>query len=185
MNEMFGKICATVIIQGEEYLLCEKKSHERWCNSKPGNYGKGIGRTDNDQHKPARVGLLGELAFSKLYGGKVDFSYKKFGDKQDFIINGKKIDVKCAMKNYGSMLIYYQNEWGKNIPVEKDIYVAGFIEEEDREKNFAKITMVGYATKEDVVNAETKKGKGEHLNKVLKYEKLRQLPSLKKNSTST
>lgn len=172
--------CVIVEVSGDEYELCEVASQEGnfWGNSKPGAYGAGLGKTKNDKFKPARTGLLGQMAYGKLFGEPVDLVYRKGGDKQDNLLGGKyRVDVKCPMKNYGKALIYHTNEWGKRIPVDKDIYVFGFVHSEDRENKKATVIMTGFTLKQDVKKADVQpgiKGNG-HLNYEVPFSSLRSI----------
>lgn len=181
VKRVFGgkeKDCVVVEISDEEYEVCEKASQggNFWGNSKPGAYGAGLGKTDADKFKPARTGLLGQMAYGKLFGEPVDLVYRKGGDKQDNLLGGKyKVDVKCPMRNYEKGLIYHTNEWGKRIPLDKDIYVFGFIQSEDRENQKATVVMTGFALKQDVEQCEVQpgiKGNG-HLNYEIPFSSLR------------
>jgi hypothetical protein len=170
------KECVMIEIEGEEYELCEKISSgdNFWGNSKPGVYGAGLGRTADDKFKPARTGILGQMAFAKLTNEPLDDVYRKYGDKQDNLLGKYKVDVKCAMRDSGKSLIYHTNELGKKIPLDKDIYVCGYVESEDRANKKAKIVMVGFALKKDVANSKVEPGKkGGHLNYVVPFETMK------------
>jgi hypothetical protein len=179
------KNCFFIDIAEEEYDLCEfySQGSNFWGNSKPGAYGAGLGRTNDDKFKPARTGLLGQMAYGKLFGESVDLVYRFGGDDQDSLLGGKyKVDVKCPMKNYGKALIYHTNEWGRRIPVDKDIYVFGFIQSEDRVNKIATVVINGFSLKKDVENSDVKpgiKGNG-HLNYEIYFSNLRPIEKLLK-----
>ena len=159
-------------IEGEDYKRCEEASKNMWCNSKPGKYGAGLANTNQDPYKVSRVGKLGEMAFAKLFRLGIDLSYKKGGDETDCIIDGKKIDIKTALRNYNTGLIYKTNEWGKEVPLKSDIYVFAHLKEEDRESKIALITLVGYCYKAQVLNAKVAKGRkrgSKHYNYEIPY----------------
>lgn len=174
--------CYVIKVMGVEYQKCVEASMEYWANSKKGFYGSGIGKTEKDENKPVRTGLLGEMAFGKLCGTPVDLSYRKYGDKYDTTLNGKTIDIKCAMRNYGSILIYQKNEWGKIIPLDNNIYVAAYISEEDRKAGYAIVHIVGYATNRDVKKCPIKPARrGRHFNYEVSFDILKSLDKLLKN----
>lgn len=175
------KDCVAVDIEGEEYIECEKASNKFWGNSKPGAYGAGLGATQDDPHKPARIGLLGQMAFGKLMNEPVDTEYRRGGDKQDNLIGEYKFDVKCAMTNYNKAFIYHTNEWGKRIPLDKDVYVCAYVESEDRTMKKARIIMVGFVLKEYVSNCLIQKGpKGNgHKNYVVPFSKVKSIIGLR------
>ena len=163
-----GKECFVIDISGNDYKVCEQTScgNNFWGNSKPGAYGAGLGSTSDDKYKPARTGLLGQMAFGKLFGEPVDLVYRKGGDKQDNLIGKYKWDMKCAMYKRENTYIYHTNEWGKRMPVDKHIYVMSYIDSEDRINSSAKVVIVGFMLNEHVKEcgiAPGKKGKG-HLN---------------------
>lgn len=115
------------------------------------------------------------MAFAKLVGEPMDNVYREGGDKYDNLIGGNKYDIKCATKNYGKLLIYHTNEWGKKIPLNKDIYVSCYIKSEERSNKKATIIVVGFVEKEDVKDCKVEpgiKGNG-HLNYVLLFHDLR------------
>lgn len=189
VNEMFLdkrkerviKKCVIVGVSGDEYDLCESASKEFWCNSKPGAYGAGLGNTPDDECKTTRTGLLGEMAYGKLFGSPVDISRREYGDEQDHILGCRyKVDVKCPMRNYGKVLIKHTNEWGAHKPLNNDVYVCGYIHAEDRKNKKAKVVMTGFALKHEVEAADVqrgRKGKG-HLNYELRHSDLRSITAL-------
>lgn len=176
------KDCILVEVNGEEYEVCEKISQGEnyWANSKPGAYGAGLGNTDEDRYKTTRTGLLGQMAFGKLFNQPVDLTYRDGGDKYDNLILNLKWDIKCSMKNYGQGLIYQKNEWGKTIPINKHVYVFGYVDFEDRINKRIDIIFTGFALYLDVEKCQIKegyKGKG-HMNYVVQFESLRSITGL-------
>lgn len=181
--DSFEKKCIAVVVEGEEYIICEESSYGNncWANSKKSNYGKGLGRTEEDKYKPTRTGALGQMAFGKLINKSFDNEYKKFGDQQDYLIGKWKIDVKCAMREKGEVLIYHTSDNGKIILLDKDIYVASYVDYENREEKKSKIVFVGYALKKDIENCKVQKGRkkvSKHLNYVLSFKSLRSINNL-------
>ena len=170
------KKCVKIDIYNDEYKICETSSigDNFWANSKSGVYGSGIGRTSDDPFKPVRTGLLGQMAYSKLFGDSVDLIYRHGGDKYDNLLGKYKVDIKCAMKNYNKGLVYYKSERGKFIPINKDIYVFGFVNNEDRNLKKCTIILVGYCTSKHLKNCNIVKGyKGNHYNYEVPFCKLR------------
>ena len=173
--------CIIVEISGDEYDACVTASMggNFWGNSKTGAYGAGLGKTIDDEFKPARTGLLGQMAFGKLSNQPVDLKYRKGGDRFDNKIGRHLIDIKCSMGNKGEGLIQHTNEFGKKNEqaLSKDFYIFAYIESEDRIRKKCKIVIVGYATRQDIQECETKigyKGNG-HLNYVARFGKLRSI----------
>lgn len=187
VKQLFDNIekdCIMVEIEGAEYAACEAASSGKnfWGNSKPGAYGSGLGKTDDDEFKPARTGLLGQMAFAKIFNQQVDLEYRKGGDKYDNKIGRYTYDIKCAMKNRGEGLIQHTNEFGKKNEqaLSKDIYVLAYVESEDRKQQKCKIIFAGYASKQDIQECETKigyRGSG-HLNYVVAFSKLKSIVKL-------
>lgn len=158
--------CIPVNIDAHEYELCENTSNKWWANSKTGTYGRGLCRTSDDPCKPVRTGLLGQMAYGKLFHAPVDLAYRRGGDAYDTLIGDNlKVDIKCATRNYGKGLIYQRNEWGDVIPVDKDIYVFSYVQSDDRINRAAVVIMVGFMLNTDVKQCPVKPGKyGRHFN---------------------
>jgi hypothetical protein len=178
------KDCIVIEVSGDEYDACVNASigKKYWGNSKPGAYGAGLGSTDDDKFKTPRTGLLGQMAFAKVFNQPVDLEYRKGGDKFDNKIGKYTYDIKCAMWDSGRNLIQHTNEFGKKNQqaLSKDFYILSYIESEDIIRKKCKILIVGYATRQDVQECETKigeKGKG-HLNYVVRFGKSRSIVKL-------
>ena len=174
------KECVLVNIEGKDYEECVKANF--WANKKGGVYGRGLGREDDDPHKPVRTGLLGQMAFGMLTDEEVDTEYREYGDQQDNLILGYKYDIKCSMKNYEKTLIYHISEKGRHIPVNKDCYVCSYVKKEDREKGEASIVIVGFALKKDVLECPVKPGiRGKHKNIEVPFHRLKPILGLIKS----
>lgn len=169
-------------VDGGDYAAADLAASLWWCNSKPGKYGQGLGRTEGDPWKPTRTGILGQMAFAEVFNQDVDLTYQKNGDQYDFLIGGKSIDVKCAMSNYGANLMQHTNELGRKIELKHDIYVCSYVEEESRDDLYADIMLVGFLTKEEVEKAPVKKGRrgGRHLNYELSFKKTHSILELER-----
>jgi hypothetical protein len=168
--------CFSVIIQSSDWHVCNEKSRNLWCNEKKGFYGTGMANKNNDKYKVSRTGLLGEMAFAKVFELSVDLEYRKYGDSgKDFTLGpGKTIDVKTAttLQPYRSGLVRVRNEQGKNIPLNSDIYVFGFIKNESLHKKTATVVLVGYEMKENMLNITPvlgRKNGSKHMNCEVKY----------------
>ena len=172
--------CLYVDIDGVDYRECVESSVRFWSNGKPGKYGEGLGNTEEDEAKATRTGLLGQMAFAKLFRLEFDNEYRKYGDEYDNEIGGLKVDTKCSMYNSGDMLIRAVTPTNVSIPVDKDIYVATFIDVEDRERGYARVYLVGYALGKDVKELEVERGfrGGGHWNRVVRYHQLRDIEEL-------
>jgi hypothetical protein len=173
------KECFRVVISGEEWRICN--TTERWCDNKTGNYGGGIGNTEDDPRRVTRIGCLGEMAFAKVFGRKFDDEFKDRGDNFDFFIRGEKIDVKAKIDRVEVGLVYARNDWGRDIRIKMDRYVFGYRQSEDREKETATILLCGWQPKAYVKNRPFVKGYGEkakHYNKECPFANLLPMQSL-------
>lgn len=172
--------CIAVEIFDSEFELCDNKSKNFWSNNKTGTYGAGLINTQSDPYKVTRTGLLGQMAFSKIFNVDLDLSYKEFGDEYDHKIGKWTVDIKCASYNYGSGLIYHKNESERIIPLKNDIYVFGFVDKELKNEKYAKIVFVGFSLKSDVQKSPVKLGfKGKkHYNYVIEYSATKSIKSL-------
>jgi hypothetical protein len=174
------KQCISVTIEGKEYDDCAEAAKNFWASSKKSQYGVGLGNARNDNQKVERTGFLGETAFAKLIDEPVDFEYKKFGDKEDFLILGKyKIDVKCAMSNYGQNFLIKTDARGREQLFEKDFYVGSFVLSDDRENKKAEIVLTGFYSLKELLNCSIEPGKrGGHINYIMPFHKTRPILSL-------
>lgn len=166
--------CKFIEILGKDYEKCVKSTEGEnfWSNSKTGKYGSGLCTTNKDKYKPARTGRLGELAVARLLNVEADFSYIELGDSEDMLYYGKKVDVKTATRNYGKGLIYCQNQWGKIIPLNKDLYIFSFVREEDRDNKYCKIVIVGYLPRYKVKKCPIERSRvagAKHLNYEIRF----------------
>jgi len=170
VNPVISNNLFKVRIFGEEYQECVKcsKGNNFWGNSKKGTYGQGLCKTEKDPFRPARIGKLGEMGFSKIFGLPFDNEYRKKGDKYDFIIKGYSIDIKTVnpWRKDGPGLIMRYNERGDSIPLSKDIYVFSYCNYDILEKELSEVVYVGYCLKDNLQNYPVKLGYrgGKHKN---------------------
>jgi len=168
----------SVMVEKEEYAVCVKGSlgENYWANSKPGDYGQGLLRESGDEYKTVRTGLLGQMAFAKLFHDRLDVKYREFGDEFDNLIDQYKIDIKCAARNYGRTLVRCS---GRGYEINKDYYVGGFVEREEREYGWARVVMVGWVDKAYVLNQPRVDAiRGSHKNKEMWFSEMRPLTEL-------
>ena len=86
-------------IAGDVYRMTVNSSRDMWCSEKTGEFGEGVGNTDKDPKWVERMGRLCEMGFSIWSGLPANLEYIKGGDKYDFIVHGKTIDVKKSYRN--------------------------------------------------------------------------------------
>lgn len=146
----------SVVIDGEEYDLCDLYSRNMWASKKSGLWGKGLINTDKDKYKVERFGAFGEISYAKISGKPVDFRYIEFGDKQDFVQEENKIDFKIAQRltDYKKGLVRATNDYGKQTRI-LDYFVFGFLQEEDIKNKTATIAIVGGCDKKTLMNRKT------------------------------
>ena len=162
-----------VYISIEEYNIASKSAQEMWANSKKGNYGRGLVNTNTDPFKVERVGRLGEIAFSKIFGVPVDLGYREGGDSYDFLLNGQHYDIKTRCQKYDPQvgMVYSFTGSGKPIPLKSDIYVFGLFEESIL--GLHTVFLAGYCTKEQLITlGPTKARRGSHYNYEIPFKNL-------------
>jgi hypothetical protein len=145
------KKCIVVVITGNDYLACDNSSKDFWSNKKRGSYGRGLKNSKDDPCLVTRIGLFGQTAFGICFRQDVDFEYREFGDEYDNKINGITYDIKCATKKTHINYILHTNEYGTKIPLDKDIYVFGYLEKEDKNQKEAMVVLTGYLRNEDIL----------------------------------
>jgi len=164
-----------ILLEKDDYEKAISSSQNMWCSSKQSFYGRGLLNTKDDPYKTERTGKLGEIALSKILNVEPDLSYRKHGDKSDFYINNKHIDIKTAARfpKYQAGLIYALNEFGKPVKIKSDIYVFGYIENDDLSNKIANIVLLGFQLKENIIQLPMVPAKyGKHLNYEIKYDTL-------------
>lgn len=160
-----------VEVMGEEYERVKNFSSNMWANKKRGKWGSGLINTPQDEYRAERMGILGEMAFAKIFGYSVNLNYCEGGEIYDFEIMDKKIDVKTSYKYQGAAFIKAVNVNGSVIKLVSDYYVFAFIMSE--RLNYAKIALVGFEKIENIKNMDYTKGRSDdHLNYEMQYEDL-------------
>jgi len=104
---------------------------ELWSkkNNKFYRWGAGILNTGQIPYKAELVGILGEMAFSKMSGLPIDSEYKKRGNSHDFktkikpTLRNVNIEVKTRLKDFGDVYVKRYDENGNIISLKSDIYV--------------------------------------------------------------
>jgi hypothetical protein len=189
-----GRKFATVVqdwiyvkIAGDEYEMCEQAGKEVWAAKKRGSvFKEGCANTKADPFRVTRTGFLGQMAFGKVFEQPVDLVYREFGDAYDNIIADKTLDIKCATRNYGMVLIRHsEDDW--KVPLDKDIYVGGFLDKEDRELKTTTVVLTGYVTKEHIIEKFNKphlakKKNASHFNYEIPFNRMESIFELLKNS---
>lgn len=168
-----------VSLNSDDYVLAEAAAKNMWSSSKTGVYGSGLLNSSSDKFKTERIGRLGEVALSKLFYLPIDSKFREMGDDNDFSFLGIKIDVKTANRDYGKLLVYAQNERGKEIPLKSDIYVAAILTYESLELKKATIIFKGWCNQTQLVQGgRVPAMKGTHKNWAIDYSNLNSIESL-------
>ena len=174
-----------MIIDKDEYEICESFSHQMWANKKNGIYGSGMINNSEDPRLVERTGMLGEMSLAKLLDLSVNVTYIEGGDQQDFIINGKKADIKTASSTRNSALLIKATRCSninERLPLSKDIYISACVLEENRLEKFAKLAIVGYINKSDITKnylRPARKKEATHWNWDIPYDDLIPIQQLK------
>lgn len=143
-------------VKDEEYQLCDKYSRNRWSNTKPGKFGKGLANKPTDPYLVPRVGLLGETGGGKILSHPVDFRYIRGGDKTDWTISStdETCNYKTQRKFYTESYPWHHHAWirvvddrGNDVSLKQDIYIFGFLQAENRLTCRALVVLVGWLYK--------------------------------------
>jgi hypothetical protein len=168
-----------VIVDKEEYEMCETSSKNMWANSKKGLWGRGYINTEDDPRRVERVGRLGEMALCKISNTPIDLSYVSGGDKHDTIVKNKSINVKTAIKLYGVVMIRCEM-YGRTIPLKSDFYVFCYLSAENKNEKRAILNILGYLPKSELIKKE-KISRREWVNYECPYNELKDVNELIKN----
>lgn len=184
--EEVEKVVYSIVVENEEYEKCVEASGNMWANEKTGVYGGGMLNTKNDPRRTERIGKLGEMAFSKIFSIPIDLTYRRGGDKQDFLTSdSKKINIKTASekKSYNCGLVKATNDNGtKLIPLSCDIYVFAYVAYDNRDKNEASVVVIGYMEKEEIEKKTPVPARNKfasHLNYEVPFVELKPIKDLK------
>jgi len=172
-----------VVVSGSDYELCDYTSHNLWANKKTGVFGRGLINEKSDERRVERTGLLGEMAYSRLINQPVNLEYKEFGEKHDFVVNGKTVDIKTQTQcsRHCESFIYAKDKIAP-LPLLSDFYIFSFVEKENRVEQYAEIVFVGYIKRENI-STKLKPSpirEASHYNYVVKYEETKNLFKEKK-----
>lgn len=170
---------ARIIVDGEEYKMCECSSTNMWANKKKGKWGGGYKNTKEDPRRVERTGRLGEMAFSKISNTPVDFSYIRGGDKHDTIFRKKSINVKTAMALYGVVMVKCEGKYGNPVTLSSDFYVFCCLNHENRKDKTAIIDFLGYLPLKELIT-KSKVPKIEWVNYECPYNELHTIEELLK-----
>ena len=148
--------CVVVKISGSEYTACQNP--DMYCTKDDNPSTRGLGNTKENPSRVERTGRLGECACSKLFGVEVNFDRIEGGDGGiDFTWNNLTFDIKTALslKNatkYKKNFLKGLDKRGNPMELHADVYIPSFIVEEDQEKKFATVALVGWMAKDRLLH---------------------------------
>jgi hypothetical protein len=165
-----------VTICPEDYARCAEYAETCMCAKKRGTtFNEGCINNSQDPYRAQRIGKLGETAFGRHFGYPVDYKYRRFGDRQDFIVGKKRVDVKTSSYSRASVVfLRVRHSSGSPILIRHDVYVLARLVHEDREAQQAVVDLCGYCTREDVERLpEVPARRGHHVNIEIPFKGLR------------
>jgi hypothetical protein len=154
-----------ILIRKDEYKICVDCACNMWANEKDGSkFNRGLLNSKKDPHRTERIGRLCEMGFGKLFDMAIDTEYKKFGDTMDFLYKEKKINVKGAAKypSWEAGLVKAADSNGRKSELKQDIYVFGYMKNENKEQERANVVLVGWQTREYILGLEQSPARLEH-----------------------
>ena len=165
------KECFVVDIDNRDIDMCKK--YRTAVSNKPGTYGRGLLNTKK-KGVTETVGLLGEIAFGKVFNLPVDVSYSSGGDFGDFKLIDKILDLKTAQTNYGKVLIQACNEFGYDIKMKSNMYAGAYMEGE-----YGPVVIVGWQTRKYISSKPIVPAiRGTHYNRELLYSEMLSIKEL-------
>jgi hypothetical protein len=171
-----------ILIRKDEYKICVDCACNMWANEKDGSkLNRGLLNSKKDPHRTERIGRLCEMGFGKLFDMSIDTEYKKFGDTMDFLYKEKKINVKGAARypDWEAGLVLARDNKGRKSELKQDIYVFGYMKNENKEQEQANMVLVGYQTKEFILSLPPVPARREdHHNYEIPYQDLLSIEAL-------
>lgn len=160
-----------ILIEENNYEVCDYYSFERWSNKKKGQWGEGLANSKEDPRKVERVGLLGELGVGILFGLPLDLTYREGGDNYDFVLFSKTCNVKMrteAPPRHDRGIIKCRHSVDTAyMPLTHEFYMFGFLDWEHERK--AEICIVGGIDRENINLEEHAGYAGSHFNHHVHY----------------
>jgi len=170
----------SVIVKGAEYDYAVKAGNNMSVVSERSEFGQSYTNTSADKQASQRTGRLGEIALGKLIHSDIDSRYLIHGDKYDFIINGKTIDIKTSYQHMDPYVAMYKTDTDYIYKYECDYYIFAYKDYDHRERRETKITFDGYVLGEEIRSGKFKiaESNGERFayNYVIPYKELKLFP---------
>jgi hypothetical protein len=169
-----------ILIQGNNYDVCDHFSFQRWSNTKTGEWGEGLVNTSQDPRKVERVGLFGELAIGILFDQRIDLTYRPGGDQFDFQLFGKTVNVKMRTeappRHDRGIIKCRHSAQSAYMPLKQDLYVFGYLDWEYKRQ--ASVCIIGGIWKDKIDTTEHAGFRGEHFNHEVHYRHLMPIKKL-------
>jgi len=140
----------SVEVVGGEYDYALKASSNMSSSHKRGEWGRGYMNTNEDPHRVERNGRLGEVAFGKLMGMDIQPEYLYDGDKYDFKIGEKTINVKTSFEHKDPYRMIKEDDNKREYPLFCDYYVFLYSDYDHLLKKQALVIFDGYISREDI-----------------------------------
>lgn len=165
--------CFVTLIDGKDYWEC---IYGKFYSERPdtqftrGFIGKGA----------AIMGKFGEQAFGHATQTKPNLGYIHGGDKHDFVLAGKGIDVKTTNTKAELVCVIVETDRGWRRQLRDDFYVACFLRQ-NRRLAMAHVVTYGFFSRREVAALPTVPGRGgdrKHKNKELYLDKSRPILDL-------
>lgn len=160
-----------VLLEGNNYEVCDYFSFQRWSNVKKGEWGAGLANSKEDPRKVERIGLFGEMVIAILFNKRVDVTYREGGDQFDFLLLGKTVNVKMRTEapprhDRGIIKCRHGAE-SAYMPLKHELYIFGFLDWEHERK--ASVCIVGGIEREKIDITEHPAFAGSHFNHEVHY----------------
>jgi DNA adenine methylase len=139
-----------------EYLLCHRTSLNYATKFKSdGHYNNGCVNSAEDKRVAERTGLLGEMAFGKYLGLRVNLKHETSGNRIDFRYCNYNIDVKTNTKGNNRWYVrVHDDDKAKEKNIRRlltcDIYVFVNTERDKRERLEAILELAGWMWKSEI-----------------------------------
>ena len=145
-------------VSGTEYDYAVKAASNMYCSGKQSEWGRGYMNTKEDPQKVERNGRLGEVAFAKFMHCDIQAEYIRGGDDYDFLIEGKKINVKTSFGSKDQYRIIKTDDRSIEYKVNCDYYFFLYSEYDNRETRDSLIRIDGFITGNDLRNGKFRVG---------------------------
>lgn len=160
-----------VLIEGQNYEVCDHYSFQRWSNVKKGEWGEGLVNSKDDPRKVERVGLFGELVVGILFCKRIDLTYREGGDQFDFLLFDKTVNVKMRTeappRHDRGIIKCRHSDQSPYMPLKQELYLFGYLDWEHEKK--ASVCMVGGIHRENINTDECPAFRGSHFNHEVHY----------------